>query len=1038
MATRFDDDEELDMPVVKKRRRPKKIVSEDDEDGGPGARRGAEEEEDEENNFTTGNVALDIVLDFRDDCIDWAKDNPGRAIASGVILFLVLAVLGGLTIRYIINYVNRPTLPVAMAAYDLGSYGEAKRFAEIVLKYASPEDLETRGGALFILGASTCSIAEIAWNTNRQPYYLAAANYLLEAEKYGFPVKRRAEGFFLLGKSLYLSGRLSACREPLHFALQYGDSHEKTIYWYLANSHFLEANPDYAQALRFVRQFKRSPLVTEDERYEADMLESMILIQTGNVQQAEAAFLRVPLFDRFETMRHFVSGQIAFSKARSFRQQAIDLETNRNPMSVTEIPVAPAPVSPKSEPDPNPPQVPKDLPKLPFEEPETEKLLPQTAPAPPSESSFWPIFPAAPTPATSGAASAPAPVPDDCEDPTEHPLFRRMSLLQEQAEPPVARDAGETFEPEKKENASGTASKRQDPDRVLVLPSQSDEADRKRETVPAPSPPTLPEIDTDRVTLDLKQQRAKGFRERAAEKYKEAIEHFQHVRRRDSFVPRWVRTAALLEGMSYEEMDEPDKAGKAYLDLGQSYPSTSEAAAADFLWAEVEFRLGRPENALSGYVRAFDTLREEPDYTCIWLPKPEILLRYEEHLHENLPLREYKRNLSMLHIARDVLPDDERARLTGETYELWAESLRQRSTSILGAEGNELEKESRDKYRRAGAAFERYARFRYDASDYDDQIWRSAENYRAGRDYRRAVPAYRQYLTVNWKDRQPEALYYLGEMFLHLDGLDEAIEYLERALNDYPAHALVPRIRIALSKAYIEKKQWDQARNVLQANLIGPYTPSSAIYRDSMYALGRLSYDRGHPLEAIPFLEDAIKIHPNAIQAVDAHYCLAQAYLARSGESLKSIQETHLENVRRELSNEAIGDREKALRHIWKTEELLVQRQNAIGLTESERLMLRNTLFGAGYILMQLHRYEKAISTFDIAASRYQDRPEAIDALMQIVVAYRRLNRSEDAIPILNRAEVLLNQLVKLGTIPSDNRWEGIIRLQKDILRMKE
>jgi hypothetical protein len=220
-----EEDEEEDLTPKRKRRRPKPKPVDDEDGEGPGGQKGKqgkdeEEEDDEEGSISTGNVLLDIVLDFFDDCVDWCRENKAKAIIIGCVALLLFLVFLGLTIRYIINYINRPTLAQAVAALDHGAFPEAKMYAETVIRYAPPDDVLTRSNALFVMGAATCSIAELARTAEQRAYYLAAANYLQESAKYDFLPNRRTEGFFLLGKALYMSGELVRCREPLQRALE--------------------------------------------------------------------------------------------------------------------------------------------------------------------------------------------------------------------------------------------------------------------------------------------------------------------------------------------------------------------------------------------------------------------------------------------------------------------------------------------------------------------------------------------------------------------------------------------------------------------------------------------------------------------------------------------------------------------------------------------------------------------------------------------------------------------------------------------------
>lgn len=1069
MAKRLEDDEELEVPVERKRRRPrKKPVSEDDEDGGGSAAQkgGGDEDGGEEDSLSTGNVVLDIILDFWDDCYFWAKDHFLIAVIIGIVAALLFLVALGLSIRYLVNYINRPTVNTAIAAYDLGAYAEARKYAEAVLQFTPPEDNQTQSMLHFIIGASTCSIAEISWTGNRQPFYLAASNYLAQANRLGFPPDRRAEGYFLYGKSLYMSGELTKCKEPLQLAMEYGATNTKQTVWFLANANFLDTKPDLVQAIRYVRLFQRDPLVTEDEKYEADLLQAMILLQMNEIDAAEKAFLKVPLFDRFETMRHFVSGQIAFYRARDSRRQAIELEQERHPdldNKISELhgPVAPGPVRPEDFTTPfdaldteqllPSPSGPDTTPELNGNEEEKseEKInsdIPSAGPilGNPRQPATRPILPrqieiSDPASGSPWAIVSPAPVPDADQVREEHPassdvLSRRMSWFVAREEEPVAQDKSSRTDLEGRTGETKVL----DSDAVILLPPGMTEALQERQTMTAPKPKTLPTGISEQAFLDPKHAQAKQLRDHANGYYEQAISLFQQTQQKDTFVPRWLRTARLLEGICQEEMGRTAEAEQIYLDLNDSYPLTSEAIAGNFFRAEIERNRGEIETALSAYAKAFDDLRDLPNFSCPWLSQEEILRRSEELVRDQLRVKNYKTVLTLLWLLRDIMSEENVARYRSQVYSSWANDIRQQTSQTFGEEGEKLQKEMYDKYCRAGEAFEELARFRFAATDYSTQLWQAAECFRLGKDFRSSIPLYQKYLKVNWNDRQSEALYRLGEMYIHLDGIDEATDYLERALRDQPSHNLVPRIRLALSRAYFEKKDWEKAEQILQLNLVGEYAPTAAIYRDSMYALGKLFYEQNRVDDALPYLEDAIKIHPNAVQAADAHYCLYQVLLKKADEIESERTQTTLDEIRSQINREIRQNREKALEHVQNAEELLVKRQNAMGLTESEQLMLRNSIYGAGYLMMKLGRYDQAIQLFRIAATRYQNRPESMDALLQLALAYRESGRDADAMPILNHAEVVLNQMVKIGTIPKENRWASQIKLQKNILLNNE
>ena len=118
---RDEDDEEQEQPERKRRFNWNKPVVEDDEDDVPGPRKkkpADAEEDDLELSVSTGNIVLDIILDFRDDCYYWSKDHLGLAVTIGIFLFLLCTALTVLTIRYTIKYVNRPTIQTVISSYD--------------------------------------------------------------------------------------------------------------------------------------------------------------------------------------------------------------------------------------------------------------------------------------------------------------------------------------------------------------------------------------------------------------------------------------------------------------------------------------------------------------------------------------------------------------------------------------------------------------------------------------------------------------------------------------------------------------------------------------------------------------------------------------------------------------------------------------------------------------------------------------------------------------------------------------------------------
>ena len=558
-------------------------------------------------------------------------------------------------------------------------------------------------------------------------------------------------------------------------------------------------------------------------------------------------------------------------------------------------------------------------------------------------------------------------------------------------------------------------------DEIIILP--------KEDALPAPEPPPQ-EVPFDPIAENPVLRRVKEYRDAAAKHYQRAIALFGEVIRLSDADDPWGREARLLTAMCYAEMDDTQMANDHFRSLIETFPKSSEAAVACFFLGEYDRANGNTDAAFRAFEYAFNNIRRNPRYSSFWLPKTEIVERSTDMIRNDLEKQHHAEAAKLLGMLRGVMPQAEILQMTGETNENWAELLQSQAETIFGEEGNRLVKEAESKWRSAGAAFGELAQLLSDTLDYSNLLWRSAENYRLGKDYRRAVVGYRNFIAADLIRRRPEVNLRLGEMYFQLDFLDEAAYLLAQGLNDYPAHNLVPLIRLLLSHVYYEQKKWDEAKTLLRQNLVGEESPESATYRDAMYALGNVSFIQGDLDAAIPYLEDALKIHPNAAQAAEAHYSLAQAYLKKAEDQFSELTDNTPAAAQRTIESLVAGHRQQALFHLAKTEEILTDRQRVMGLTESEKLMLRNAQFSNCTVLMTMEQYEQVIPRLNALATMYQDRAETLDALVKMAFSLRMVGRDTESQTTLRQAEVILSQLEKAGAITDGTNWRNVIQGQ--------
>jgi len=328
----------------------------------------------------------------------------------------------------------------------------------------------------------------------------------------------------------------------------------------------------------------------------------------------------------------------------------------------------------------------------------------------------------------------------------------------------------------------------------------------------------------------------------------------------------------------------------------------------------------------------------------------------------------------------------------------------------------------------------------YGEQSYVENIWNSAESYRKARQYRLAIPKYRQFLELDSKSRQQQTMIYLGEMYFELDMLDPASEALEEVLRRFPGAGLSYYASLLLSYVYMEKHEWDKAEMLLKQNLSGVLGPNAAEYRDSLFALGRMYYKRQRFEDAILRLEDATALHPEAIQTPEAHYLIALSYLQGEAGDPLSPQEPVLPSVRTRITMLKKEARAAALLHLNESQKQLIARQNEVNLTEAEQKMLRNIYFAVGNVLLDLgpEFYDDAVRAFNVAATRYQNIPESLDAMIQIARIYRAQGRREEAVAVIDLAKVLLERLTAAGAFPPERRftsreWDDLLTWQRNL-----
>jgi tetratricopeptide (TPR) repeat protein len=334
--------------------------------------------------------------------------------------------------------------------------------------------------------------------------------------------------------------------------------------------------------------------------------------------------------------------------------------------------------------------------------------------------------------------------------------------------------------------------------------------------------------------------------------------------------------------------------------------------------------------------------------------------------------------------------------------------LDEQAGQTADAEAEPIEREARVHWGLAGEAYRELAKLHYVTREYPEFIWEAAQALLAARDYPAAAQQYREYMSLESRNRRPLALLGLGQSLVARGETQEALAILQECIDLDPTSVASFQARLLAAEAHLEQGETSRAEACLHDNLDSDFlTPASQEWRESLFALGRLLFEAGRYNEAVSRLEEAVARYPRDPQSLDARYMLALSYW-KTALVAESTQGGVTEAERDRRLRDALDD---ALSYYDQVLEAFEHRGTDSPLPPWQRGMLRNSYFGRGAVLFKLGRFEPAIHAYLAIINRYQGSPEVLEAYVEIFNCYRRLHRTDEARSALQLARVALDHL---------------------------
>ena len=122
------------------------------------------------------------------------------------------------------------------------------------------------------------------------------------------------------------------------------------------------------------------------------------------------------------------------------------------------------------------------------------------------------------------------------------------------------------------------------------------------------------------------------------------------------------------------------------------------------------------------------------------------------------------------------------------------------------------------------------------------------------------------------------ALTYLGEICLVEGKTDDAVQYFERCLQEFPSSKVRDDCRLGLARAYESLAKWDLAESALRQVMEGGNSNQLTVVD---YRLALLYYRQDRYAEAAEQFQHFLDVHSASERRVEATYWLARSYAAQ-------------------------------------------------------------------------------------------------------------------------------------------------------------
>ncbi|MGC3965795.1 MAG: tetratricopeptide repeat protein [Pirellulales bacterium] len=201
------------------------------------------------------------------------------------------------------------------AAIDDGDLPKALQIAQHVARTGNVS-IHDAGAPAYLFGLAALKKADTPLEAQQHRAYQIAAHWFEEAYHKGVPPERRPELVYLTAKSLYLSRRFTEAVPLLRKALPINKQFAVEIRRYLGRSLFLQATPDFPQALAEITSLLDQKRLEKEDLRRALTDRAEVLLRLGRLDDARHDIAAIPADTREFAEGVLLEGRICLQEAR--------------------------------------------------------------------------------------------------------------------------------------------------------------------------------------------------------------------------------------------------------------------------------------------------------------------------------------------------------------------------------------------------------------------------------------------------------------------------------------------------------------------------------------------------------------------------------------------------------------------------------------------------------------------------------------------------------------------------------------------------